>query len=378
MRVSLIALALFACAHPAVPPDVLELHRKAIVVDTHSDSTDLIVYENYDFGQRHDSAHEDIPRMREGGLDAQFFSIFVYPQLVPAAQWNAEAMKQIEAMQAMIARNAPQIAFARTAAEVRRNAERGVLSALFGLEGGHMLLPGTEEEQLAHLRRFAELGVRYMTLTHSNTNSVGGSQGDEGEIVGLTDFGRRVLGEMDRLGVMVDVSHVSDPLFWDVIRAVKKPVIASHSSSRELARHTRNMTDAMIKAVAKNGGAVCVNYWRAFLDDKFRDAAQPVTEKTGKMRTSERRLVFESAGLPDVPLARIADHIEHIARVGGVDHVCLGSDFDGVPMLPNGLEDVSRLPRLTAELRRRGFSPEDLLKILGENTLRVMAANEPR
>jgi len=375
---SLIALALFACAHPAVPPDVLELHRKAIVVDTHSDSTDLIVYENYDFGQRHDSAHEDIPRMREGGLDAQFFSIFVYPQLVPAAQWNAEAMKQIEAMQAMIARNAPQIAFARTAAEVRRNAERGVLSALFGLEGGHMLLPGTEEEQLAHLRRFAELGVRYMTLTHSNTNSVGGSQGDEGEIVGLTDFGRRVLGEMDRLGVMVDVSHVSDPLFWDVIRAVKKPVIASHSSSRELARHTRNMTDAMIKAVAKNGGAVCVNYWRAFLDDKFRDAAQPVTEKTGKMRTSERRLVFESAGLPDVPLARIADHIEHIARVGGVDHVCLGSDFDGVPMLPNGLEDVSRLPRLTAELRRRGFSPEDLLKILGENTLRVMAANEPR
>jgi membrane dipeptidase len=178
--------------------------------------------------------------------------------------------------------------------------------------------------------------------------------------------------------VRVDVSHVSDPLFWDVIRAVKKPVIASHSSSRELARHTRNMTDAMIKAVAKNGGAVCVNYWRAFLDDKFRDAAQPVTEKTGKMRTSERRRVFESAGLPDVPLARIVDHIEHIARVGGVDHVCLGSDFDGVPMLPNGLEDVSRLPLLTAELRRRGFSPEDLVKILGENTLRVMAANEPR
>jgi membrane dipeptidase len=378
MRLSLIALACFACAHPAVPPDVLELHRKAIVVDTHSDSTDLIVYQNYDFGQRHDFAHEDVPRMGEGGLDAQFFSIFVYPQLVPAAQWNAEAMKQIGAMQAMIARNAPHITFARTAAEVRRNAERGVISALFGLEGGHMLLPGTEEEQLAHLRRFAELGVRYMTLTHGNTNSIGGSQGDEGEITGLTDFGRRVLEEMDRLGVMVDVSHVSDPLFWDVIRAVKKPVIASHSSSRELARHTRNMTDAMIKAVAKNGGAVCVNYWRAFLDDKFRDAAQPVTEKTGKMRTSERARVFESAGLPDVPLARIADHIEHIARVGGVDHVCLGSDFDGVPMLPNGLEDVSRLPRLTAELRRRGFSPEDLVKILGENTLRVMATNEPR
>jgi membrane dipeptidase len=375
---SLIALAFFACAHPAVPPDVLELHRKAIVVDTHSDSTDLIVYENYDFGQRHGSAHEDIPRMREGGLDAQFFSIFVYPQLVPAAQWNAEAMKQIEAMQAMIARNAPHIAFARTAAEVRRNAERGVISALFGLEGGHMLLPGTEDEQLAHLRRFAELGVRYMTLTHANTNSIGGSQGDEGEIAGLTDFGRRVLEEMDRLGVMVDVSHVSDPLFWDVIRAVKKPLLASHSSSRELARHTRNMTDAMIKAVAKNGGAVCVNYWRAFLDDRFRDAARPVTEKTSKMRTSERARVFESAGLPDVPLARIADHIEHIARVGGVDHVCLGSDFDGVPMLPNGLEDVSRLPRLTAELRRRGLSSEDLVKILGENTLRVLAANEPR
>jgi membrane dipeptidase len=375
---SLIALALFACAHPAVPSDVLELHRKAIVVDTHSDSTDLIVYQNYDFGQRHDVDHEDLPRMREGGLDAQFFSIFVYPKLVPAERWNAEAMKQIETMQAMIARNAPHISFARTAAEVRRNAERGVISALFGLEGGHMLLPGTEEEQLAHLRRFAELGVRYMTLTHSNTNSIGGSQGDEGEIAGLTDFGRRALEEMDRLGLMVDVSHVSDPLFWDVIRAVKKPVIASHSSSREMARHTRNMTDAMIKAVAKNGGAVCVNYWRAFLDDGFRDAARPVTEKTANMRTSDRRRAFESAGLPDVPLARIADHIEHIARVGGVDHVCLGSDFDGVPMLPSGLEDVSRLPRLTAELRRRGFSPEDLVKILGENTLRVMAANEPR
>ena len=349
-----------------------KLHFASIVVDTHDDTTQRFLDGDFDLLPRNGSGSIDIPRMKEGGLGAIFFSIWI-PSKITGPDAVKRALDQIDAVHEQTRKHPKEITLATTAAEIREARKDGKIAALMGVEGGHMIA-----SDLTVLRSYAALGVRYMTLTHSNTNSIGGSQGDEGEIAGLTDFGRRALEEMDRLGVMVDVSHVSDPLFWDVIRAVKKPVIASHSSSRELARHTRNMTDAMIKAVAKNGGAVCVNYWCAFLDDGFRDAARPVTEKTGNMRTSDRRRAFESAGLPDVPLARIADHIEHIARVGGIDHVCLGSDFDGVPMLPSGLEDVSRLPLLTAELRRRGFSPGDLLKILGENTLRVMAANEPR
>jgi membrane dipeptidase len=209
---------------------------------------------------------------------------------------------------------------------------------------------------------------------------MGGSSGDAGDGQGLTDFGRRMLDEMQRLGMIPDVSHVSDPLFWDVVRYVKKPILASHSSARELANVPRNMTDAMLKAVAKNGGAVCVNFFPGFLDAGYAQAMRPLQAKLRGLPNREREKLMkaEASKLPPVPLSRLIDHIDHIAKVAGVDHVCLGSDFDGVPALPVGMEDVSKLPAIAVELRQRGYREADITKILGENTLRVLEANEAR
>jgi len=374
----LLVLPLFACAHSPETPraEDLELHHRAVVVDTHSDVTQAITYEGYDFAQRHDFLNEDLPRAREGGLDAQFFSIWINPESIKAESWYAESLHQVEAVQAMARKNAGAVALARTAAEVRANADRGVFSVLLGLEGGHSLLPGSEEEQLEHLRHFAQLGVRYMTLTWSISNPIGGASTDAGERVGLTPFGRRALEEMDRLGIVVDISHVSDPLFWDAIRAVKKPVFASHSSVRALANVPRNMTDSMIKAVGANGGAVCVNFFSGFLDEAHYQALLEYLPQTKSMTVDQSQRFLRTKSLPPVSLARIADHIDHVVKVAGADHACLGSDFDGIPTIPTGMEDASKLPWLTAELRRRGYTKDQLEKILGGNVLRVLEANE--
>lgn len=379
MRRILIFFVLLGCAH-APPGADLELHKRALVVDTHSDVTQEIVYHGVDLSKRRAAGHEDLPRMQEGGIDAQFFSIWIDPEQIKADKWFEESMRQIDAVAAMARANPQSIALARTAAEVRSNAARGVMSALLGVEGGHSLLPGDGEEQLAHLRAFAERGVRYMTITWSNSNPLGGSSGDEGQVLGLTELGRRALDEMQRVGMLADLSHVSDPLFWDVIRYVKKPVIASHSSARQLANVPRNLTDAQIVAVGKNGGAVCVNYWAGFLDDDFARAAAPLRAKLDQLPRDQRERAFNGArgSLPRVSYTRIADHIDHIVKVAGIDHVCLGSDYDGIPFLPDGMEDAAKLPLLTVELRRRGYSPEQVEKILGLNTLRVLEANEAR
>src|SRR2546425_6999420 len=382
MRVALALLVCCACTTPSrpLPPgeDELEIHRRALVVDTHSDVTEAVRYEQYDLGIAHTDHHQDIPRMQQGGLKAQFFSIFVQPGRFRAEQFFDEAQTQIEAVHKAVAAHRGELALARTAREVRENARSGRISVLLGVEGAHMLLPGTEEEQLDHLRVFAFQGVRYLTLTWANSNPVGGSSGDEGETQGLTDLGRRVIAEMETLGVVVDLAHVSDPLFWDALRAAKRPVLVSHSSSRSLANHPRNLTDAQLKAVARNGGAACVNFSRGFLDDTFRKAAVPVANQTKDLKTSDRRKAFLAANLPDVPVSRLIDHIEHMVRVAGSDHVCLGSDFDGVPMVPSGLEDVSRLPVITSELLRRRLPRPDVEKVLGLNVLRILEANEPQ
>ena len=241
-----------------------------------------------------------------------------------------------------------------------------------------MLLPGTDEEQLDHLRVFAFQGVRYLTLTWASSNPVGGSSGDDGDTQGLTALGRRLIAELEKLGVVIDLAHASDPLFWEALRIATRPVLVSHSSSRAIANHPRNLTDAQLKAVARNGGAACVNFSRGFLDDGFRKAAIPVANQTRDLRTSERRKAFQAANLPDVPVSRLIDHIEHMVAVAGADHVCLGSDFDGVPMVPVGLEDVSKLPVITSELLRRGMPRPDVAKVLGLNILRILEANEIR
>lgn len=357
------------------------LHRQAIVVDTHADSTSRIANDGIDFAKEQPDMHLDLPKMQRGGVDAQFFSIFVGPWEAKPEQSYPAALKQFEAVHAMLQKNPKSIVWAKTAAEVRALAKRGLIAALFGVEGGHMLQPGTPPELIAHLGRFYELGARYMTLSWSIKSPLGGSSGDDSDGQGLTPVGRELLDEMQRLGMVVDISHVSDPLFWDVIRYVKKPVLASHSSARALANVPRNMTDAMLKAVARNGGAVCVNYNPGFLDAEYAKAEQTINTAVFKRglapKLTWQTIKSECARLPKVPLSRLIDHIDHIAKVAGVDHVCLGSDFDGITGTPAGLEDGSKLPALTRELRLRGYSPADIEKILGQNTLRVLAENEP-
>ena len=377
--------ALLALAGCSVRPATAGFDRsrpgRAIVIDTHSDCTQRIVYGGIDFATPQPDMQVDLPKMRAGGLDAEFFSIFVGPWKTGPDGYYAEALKQFDAVHAMIHANAETIAWARSAAELRDNTARGRISALFGVEGGHALLPGTDDELLEHLRTFYARGARYLTLTWSIASPIGGSSGDDSEARGLTDVGRRIIDEMERLGMMVDVSHVSDPLFWDVIRYARKPVIASHSSARELANVPRNLSDPMLRAIARNGGAVCVNFGPAFLDQDYSAREQAVGARVRALALPPnefwRTMRAEAARLTPVPLSRLVDHIEHVARVAGIDHVCLGSDFDGIPAGPAGLEDVSKLPALTAALRARGYGPAEMEKILGGNVLRVLAADEP-
>jgi membrane dipeptidase len=385
IRPALLPVLVISCACAtarSTPERAEEIHRRAIVLDAHDDITEAVVYDGYDFAARHDSSTDtDLPRMREGGLDAEIFAIWINPKRVPRERWSAEAEHELVAARERLA--AAGLAVARTARDVRENAARNATSALFGLEGGYMLGDGTPDEMLGRLRRFAELGVRYLTLTHSMRSPFGGSSGDESDVEGLTDFGRRAIEEMQRLGVVVDLSHVSDPLFWDAIRAAKKPVIASHSSARALANVPRNMTDAMLKAVAKNGGAVCVNFFPGFLDQRaYEDLKRAQTElereglKPDAMKITEQRRALARKQIRSVDIGAVADHVQHIAKVAGIDHVCLGSDYDGIPTTPRGLDDVSKFPALTAELLRRGMSEADVEKVLGGNLLRVLDANE--
>jgi membrane dipeptidase len=365
-----------------VPPqDPAAWHRAAIVVDTHADTTQAMAYGGADLARPQPELQLDLARAAAGGLDAQFFSIFALPPRSRPDQYFAEATRQIDAVEALARANPGRFRIARSVADVRANAAAGVMSGLLGVEGGHALLPGNHQAQLEHLRALAARGVRYLTLTWVNSNDLGGSSGDKGDIRGLTPFGVEVIKEMNRLGVVVDVSHVSDATFWDAVRASSKPVLASHSSSRALTNIARNMTDAMLKAVAAQGGAVCVNFGSGFLDEAFHAKEEPIFAKPhqGDLAEAWRRIRADGAALtPRVSLDRLVDHITHVARVAGVEHTCLGSDFDGVPATPTGMEDVSKLPALTAALHARGLSFPDIEKILGGNVLRVLEANEAR
>jgi membrane dipeptidase len=354
-----------------------QLHLDAVVVDAHSDVTEAVFSDGYDLLARHETGHVDLPRLQEGGVDAEFFSVFVHPESVDLTQFFPTALRQIDLLQQVARGSGGALQMARNAEEVRDNADKGVTSMLLGVEGGHLLLPGTEEEQLAHLKAFADRGVRYLTLSWSSSSPLGGSTAED-KRTGLTAFGRRALAEMERLGIVADLSHGSDALFWDVIGAAKKPVLLSHSAARALSNHPRNASDEMLRAVAANGGAACVDFSPTFLDDRFRRATQALLQKTKGMRNAEKTALYRRERLPEVPLETLIDHIEHMARVAGIDHVCLGSDFDGAPLMPAGLEDASKLPNLTAALRARNWPPGDIRKLLGENLLRVLAANEAK
>jgi membrane dipeptidase len=368
------------------------LHRDAIVIDTHNDVTQRLLTDKPDLGTRLADGQTDIPRMREGGLDAEFLSVWVPPKLFPGEHAYERSIAEFDAIDALVGSHKGWVVLARTVGEVREAAAHGTTAFLIGVEGGHSLGDATDDELLSRLGTFYDRGARYMTLTWSNSNRLGGSSGDDGKTGGLTPFGQRVVARMNALGMVVDISHVSDATFFDAVRASKLPVLASHSSARALADHPRNMTDDMLRAVAENGGAVCVNFGPEFLDPAYNTAfeaaqkamgprigailAEHASDPDAAQTAMWKAFRGMAASLPPVPAAKVIDHIEHIARVAGTDHVCLGSDFDGIPVAPAGLDDVSKLPFITRELLRRGFAAADVRKILGENVLRVLQASE--
>ena len=368
------------------------IHRDAIVLDTHIDTTAKLGRRGWDFMARHrpgrggDSSHVDHPRMRDGGLDAAFFSIYV-PGTVTGSQAIARARAQIEHVRQLAAAHPAELTLALTAADVRAAHQAGTIAVLMGMEGGHMI-----GDSLAVLRDYQARGVRYLTLTHSVNTSWGDAAGRRATHNGLTSFGKAVVGELNRLGMMVDVSHVADKTFWDALAVSRSPLVASHSSVRALSGHARNMSDEMIRALAAKGGVIQINFLDEYLDDEvYRAVAARRAELSafdavlqqrhpGAANASRRRQELRAvqAALPSLPTAswqRIVDHIDHVVRLVGARHVGLGSDFDGARM-PEGMEDCSHLPRITEALIERGYSEQDVRNILGENLLRVMESAE--
>ena len=354
-----------------------ELHFSSILVDTHSDSLARTVDDGDDLGTDTGRGHMDLPRMRAGNQTAQFFAAYVHPEYLEQGTAVQRVLQYTDAMNRLCEEYPDEIEMAGTAADIRRIASAGKLAGILCLEGGHAII-----DDLAVLREFHRLGVRYMTLTHNNSNNWGDGILDEERHGGLTDFGRDVVREMNRIGILVDISHVSVKTFWDAMETTTKPVIASHSSSYVICQNPRNMNDDQLRAVAKNGGVVGVNFEVTFVSqsrnvEENRLNTQRDEEMAGASDDAkseiESRYSCLVEGLARPNWTEIVDHIDHMVKVAGIDHVGLGSDFDGC-RLPTGMEDCTKVPKITEELVRRGYSDADIRKILGENTLRVMEA----
>jgi len=385
--ISLLVVAALAFSAVSVSEKARKLHFSSIVVDTHDDTTQRFLDGKFDLAERTNAGSIDIPRMKEGGLSAIFFSIWI-PSKVTGPEAVRRALEQIDAVREQVRKHPRDLVLATTASEIREAKKKGQIAALMGVEGGHMI-----NRDLAVLRKFADLGVRYMTLTHSGNDEWADSSTDKAVHNGLTDFGKDVVREMNRLGVMVDISHVSDKTFADALAISKAPMIASHSSCRAICDAPRNMTDEMMKALAAKGGVVQINYHVGFLSQEFRDAEkadpkinaaieQEVNKRCGDNEACQllegdklTREAVEQGKLPRVGYEKIIEHIDHAVKVAGADHVGLGSDFDGANM-PYGMEDASKLPLITDALLKKGYSESDVRKILGENTLRVMSEVE--
>jgi len=365
-----------------------ELHFHSIVIDTHDDTTQRLLDPHFNLDARHTDGQIDIPRMKAGGLDGIFFSIWM-PGTIIGPVAVEKALDQIDAVRQQVLAHPSDIILARTAADVRRAFAEHKIAALMGVEGGHMI-----NDDLAVLDTFAALGVRYMTLTHTVNTDWADSANDKPAHNGLTDFGKQVVLRMNRDGIMIDISHTADKTFYDALATSKAPIIASHSSCRALCSAPRNMTDDMIKALAAHGGVIQINYHVGFLSQEYLDANKAHPEIAKRMQDeinakcakedeacqimTENELVHKAmldGSLPRVDWTRIVDHIDHAVKIGGIDHVGLGSDYDGSDM-PIGMEDVTHLPEITQALLDRGYSDASIKKILGENTLRVLAECE--
>jgi membrane dipeptidase len=390
-----LALALPMCAQTAVSAKASAIHHFALVIDTHADTPQRFLDENYDIGSADpkDKGHISLDKAKAGNLGAEFFSIWVDPE-TNQGHFARHTLDLIDSVYEQAARHPDRMMMAFSVADIERAHREHKLAALLGIEGGHSI-----ENDIHLLRDFYRLGVRYMTLSWSNTNEFADSSGDINNPKiehhnGLTEGGKQIVREMNRLGMLVDISHVADKTFYDAIAVTKAPVIASHSSARALTHHPRNMTDDMLRAVAKNGGVVQVNFYSGFIDENYRKAEQAQTQEreaavkahieqlkgAGKTVTylDIDRIEREwAAKIPRAPLSSLIDHIDHIAKVAGVEHVGLGSDFDGVAgATPQGIDSAADLPKITEALLDRGYSAEDIRKILGGNLLRVFRAAE--
>jgi len=382
-------LMAMSVAADSVSERAKKLTHAAIVVDTHDDTTQRLLDPKFDLGQRHADGSIDIPRMKEGGLDGIFFSIWMSGKITgPEAVKRATA--QIDAVHEQVKKHPNELVLATTAEEVRAAKKHGKTAALIGVEGGHMI-----NSDLGVLRIYASRGVRYMTLTHSVNVEWADSSTDKATHNGLTDFGKDVVREMNKLGVIVDISHVSDKTFYDALALSKAPMFASHSSCRAICDAPRNMTDQMIKDLAAKGGVIQINYHVGFLSQEFRDAEKKdpsinagISEEVKKRCPDENdeacQLIegdkitreYVAAGkLPKVDYTKIIEHIDHAVKLVGAEHVGLGSDFDGANM-PYGMEDATMIPKITEALLQKGYSESDIREILGENTLRVMTEVE--
>ena len=364
------ALAALGCSRSEVPePGPTEEAGPPHVIDLHCDTPMLFRDGSYDLGQRNDRGEVDIPRMRDGSVTAVFFSVYTSPTRNTELQAVQEALEIIDSIHRTVDLHRDDLALALSADDIRALRGSGRIAILIGIEGGHMI-----NSSLAVLRSLYSLGGRYLTLTHSKDTAWAGSSGSDSDN-GLTAFGREVVAEMNRLGMMVDVSHVSDRTFWDVVESSRAPIIASHSSARALASHKRNMTDEMIRATADTGGVVHINYYNVFLDDGYVQrsrAWEAENPDTGRGEGRDARTKAKLAAIGRTPLETLLDHFQHAVRVGGIEAVGMGSDFDGVDgELPEGVEDVAMIPNIASGLVRRGFSTGDVEKILGANSLRV-------
>ena len=383
------AVTAIAQTPSGVSDHAMQVYRAAYVIDTHNDLPSKMADDSVNPDVRHPAdmkVQSDLPRFLESGITAVFLSDFVnatYALQKPDASY-ARAVQLADSIHSFANRNPKQLIFATTAADVERAKKEGKVAILIGVEGGHAI-----EGSLDKLRDLYKRGMRYMTLTWNNGNSWAGSNaGLNGTSKGgLTPFGIQVIHEMNRLGIFVDISHVSDSTFWDAVKASSKPVIASHSSARALSPHRRNMTDDMLRAVAKNGGVVNVNFYPGFIDSAYQNATNRATDPIWAWRDSMVKQGGDSVALtaeankraqaaldavPRPALSVLLDHFDHIAKVAGVDHVGIGSDFDGIEVTPQQMEDVTMLPRIAQGLLDRGYSDEDVKKILGGNMLRVM------
>jgi membrane dipeptidase len=360
-----------------------QIHFSSLVFDTHVDTPQRLLFDKFDLAKRDTEGCVDIPRLREGGIGAIFFALWVPIEITGSAA-TKRARDLLDATLNQIKIHSADLTLATTVEEVRAAREFGKIAVLLGIEGGHAI-----DSNLEILREFHTRGVRYMTLTHNAATEWADSSNDAPRHNGLSDLGKEVIREMNRLGMMVDVSHVSDATFYDVLETSRVPVIASHSCCRALCDAPRNLDDAQIRALAAQGGVIHITFHASFLSQEYADAKQTLSRETSRREEvinqhcgdNEAQSLMEwqrwsnelirAGKLPQVSWEKIVEHVDHAVQLVGADHVGLGSDFDGA-FMPSGLEDASKFPQITEGLLRRGYREPDIKKILGENTLRVM------